>query len=214
MSDHVANVSLPGANEGPEVDDSRRKFLIAATAGTGAVGAVLTAVPFLASWKPSESARAGGLPTEIDLTKIEPGQMLSNIFWRKQPIYVVRRTPEMLASLAAHDAELKDPKSENSEQPEYAKNDTRALNPEFLVLIATCTHLGCLPKTRFTPGDASVMANWPGGFFCPCHGSKFDLSGRVFEGSPASANLKIPPYSFEGDKKLIIGVDTAAKGVA
>ncbi len=208
MSDHAADDTVP------EVDESRRKFLIAATAGTGAVGAVLTAVPFLASWKPSESARAAGLPTEIDLTKIEPGQMLSNIFWRKQPIYVVRRTPEMLASLAAHDGELKDPKSENSEQPDYAKNDTRALNPEFLVLIATCTHLGCLPKTRFTPGDASVMANWPGGFFCPCHGSKFDLSGRVFEGSPASANLKVPPYSFEGDKKLVIGVDTSAKGVA
>ena len=209
MSDHAADDTVP------EVDESRRKFLIAATAGTGAVGAVLTAVPFLASWKPSESARAAGLPTEIDLTKIEPGQMLSNIFWRKQPIYVVRRTPEMLASLAAHDAELKDPKSDSSDQPEYARNDARALNPEFLVLIATCTHLGCLPKTRFTPGDASVMANWPGGFFCPCHGSKFDLAGRVFEGSPASVNLKIPPYSFEGDKKLIIGVDaTAAKGVA
>src|SRR5687768_6977496 len=209
MSDHAADDTVP------EVDESRRKFLIAATAGTGAVGAVMTAVPFLASWNPSESARAAGLPTEIDLTKIEPGQMLSNTFWRKQPIYVVRRTPEMLASLAAHDAELKDPKSENSDQPEYARNDARALNPEFLVLIATCTHLGCLPKTRFTAGDATVMANWPGGFFCPCHGSKFDLSGRVFEGSPASANLKVPPYSFEGDNKLVIGVDaTAAKGVA
>lgn len=209
MSDHAADDTVP------EVDESRRKFLIAATAGTGAVGAVLTAVPFLASWKPSESARAAGLPTEIDLTKIEPGQMLSNIFWRKQPIYVVRRTPEMLASLGKLEAELKDPKSEKSEQPEYAKNDARALKPEFLVLVGTCTHLGCLPKTRFTPGDASVMANWQGGFFCPCHGSKFDLAGRVFEGSPASANLKVPPYSFEGDNKLIIGVDaTAAKGVA
>jgi ubiquinol-cytochrome c reductase iron-sulfur subunit len=209
MSDHAADDTVP------EVDESRRKFLIAATAGTGAVGAVLTAVPFLASWSPSESARAAGLPTEIDLTKIEPGQMLSNIFWRKQPIYVIRRTPEMLASLGKLEADLKDAKSEDSEQPEYARNDARALNPEFLVLIATCTHLGCLPKTRFTPGDATVMANWPGGFFCPCHGSKFDLAGRVFKGSPASANLKVPPYSFEGDNKLIIGVDTpAAKGVA
>ncbi len=102
-----------------------------------------------------------------------------------------------------------------SDQPEYAKNDARAIKPEILVLIGTCTHLGCLPKTRFTPGDATVMANWPGGFFCPCHGSKFDLAGRVFEGSPASVNLKVPPYSFEGDNKLVIGVDaTAAKGVA
>jgi len=208
MSDHAADETVP------EVDESRRKFLIAATAGTGAVGAVLTAVPFVASWMPSESARAAGLPTEIDLSKIEPGQMLSNIFWRKQPIYVVRRTPEMLASLKAHDAELKDAKSADSEQPEYARNDARALNPEFLVLIATCTHLGCLPKTRFTPNDATVMPNWPGGFFCPCHGSKFDLAGRVFEGSPASVNLKVPPYSFEGDNKLVIGVDAPAKGVA
>jgi ubiquinol-cytochrome c reductase iron-sulfur subunit len=213
MSDHVANVSLPLANEGPEVDESRRKFLIAATVGTGAVGAVLTAVPFLASWNPSESARAAGLPTEFDLTKIEPGQMVSG-FWRKQPIYVLRRTPEMLASLSGFESELKDPESKDSEQPEYATNDARALDPQFLVLIATCTHLGCLPKTRFTPGDASVMANWPGGFFCPCHGSKFDLSGRVFEGSPASANLKIPPYSFVGDTKLVIGVDPPAQGVA
>jgi ubiquinol-cytochrome c reductase iron-sulfur subunit len=208
MSDHAADDTVP------EVDESRRKFLIAATAGTGAVGAVLTAVPFVASWKPSESARAAGLPTEVDLSKIEPGQM-ATFFWRKQQIYVVKRTPEMLASLPAHDASLKDPESKESEQPTYAKNDARAIKPEVLVLIGTCTHLGCLPKTRFTPGDASVMPNWPGGFFCPCHGSKFDLAGRVFQGSPASVNLKVPPYSFEGDSKLIIGVDAdAAKGVA
>ena len=135
MSDHAADDTVP------EVDESRRKFLIAATAGTGAVGAVLTAVPFVASWKPSESARAAGLPTEVDLSKIEPGQM-ATFFWRKQQIYVVKRTPDMLASLAAHDGELKDPKSEKSEQPEYAKNDARAIKPEVLVLIGTCTHLG------------------------------------------------------------------------
>jgi ubiquinol-cytochrome c reductase iron-sulfur subunit len=208
MSDHAAGDTVP------EVDESRRKFLIAATAGTGAVGAVLTAVPFVASWKPSESARAAGLPTEVDLTRIEPGQM-ATFFWRKQQVYVVKRTPDMLASLNSHDGELKDPGSEKSEQPEYARNQTRALRPDVFVTIGTCTHLGCLPKTRFTPGDASLSANWPGGFFCPCHGSKFDLSGRVFQGSPASVNLKIPPYSFDGDNKLIIGVDsTAEKGVA
>jgi ubiquinol-cytochrome c reductase iron-sulfur subunit len=128
---------------------------------------------------------------------------------------VVKRTPEMLASLTSHDGELKDPKSEESDQPAYARNEARSLRPDVLVLIGTCTHLGCLPKTRFTPGDATVMANWPGGFFCPCHGSKFDLAGRVFEGSPASVNLVVPPYSFEGDNKLIIGVDPAAqKGAA
>src|SRR5690349_13855521 len=207
MSDHAAGDTVP------EVDESRRKFLIAATVGTGAAGAVLTAVPFVASWQPSESARAAGLPTEVDLSKMEPGQMTTH-FWRKQQIYVVKRTPEMIASLAGHDGELKDPGSADSTQPEYAKNQARALKPEVLVLIGTCTHLGCLPKTRFTPNDASVMANWPGGFFCPCHGSKFDLAGRVFKGSPASLNLKIPPYSFQGDNKLIIGVDASAKGAA
>jgi ubiquinol-cytochrome c reductase iron-sulfur subunit len=208
MSDHAADDTVP------EVDESRRKFLIAATAGTGAVGAVLTAVPFVASWSPSESARAAGLPTEIDLSRIEPGQM-ATFFWRKQPIYVVHRTTEMLASLSSHDALLKDAKSEESEQPTYAKNQDRALKPEWLVLKGTCTHLGCLPKTRFTPNDATVMANWPGGFFCPCHGSKFDLAGRVFQGSPASVNLRIPPYSFPSENKLVIGVDaTTDKGVA
>jgi ubiquinol-cytochrome c reductase iron-sulfur subunit len=208
MSDHAAGDTVP------EVDESRRKFLIAATAGTGAVGAVLTAVPFVASWKPSESARAAGLPTEVDLSKMEAGQMTTH-FWRKQQVYVVKRTPEMIASLAGHDGELKDPASADSTQPEYAKNQSRAIKPEVLVLIGTCTHLGCLPKTRFTPNDASVMANWPGGFFCPCHGSKFDLAGRVFKGSPASLNLVIPPYSFQGDNTLVIGVDASAeKGVA
>src|SRR4051794_18155914 len=133
MSDHVANVSLPLADEKEGVDESRRKFLIAATAGTGAVGAVLTAVPFVASWKPSESARAAGLPTEVDLSLMEPGQMTTH-FWRKQQIYVVKRTPEMLASLTSHDGELKDPKSEKSDQPQYAKNEARAIKPEVLVL--------------------------------------------------------------------------------
>jgi len=208
MSDHAADDTVP------EVDESRRKFLIAATAATGAVGAVLTAVPFVASWKPSESARAAGLPTEIDLSRLEPGQMITS-FWRKQQIYVVRRTPDMLASLPSHDGELKDPESKDSDQPAYARNAQRALRAEVLVLIGTCTHLGCLPKQRFTPNDATVMAHWPGGFFCPCHGSKFDLAGRVFKGSPASVNLRIPPYSFPSADKLVIGVDPAAeKGAA
>jgi len=202
MSEHAAGDTVP------EVDESRRKFLIAATAGTGAVGAVLTAVPFVASWKPSESARAAGLPTEVDLSKLEAGQM-TTVFWRKKQIYVVKRTPEMLAKLAGHDAELKDAPSEQSQQPAYAKNAARALRPDVFVAIGTCTHLGCLPKTRFTPGDTTIAANWPGGFFCPCHGSKFDLAGRVFEGSPASVNLAVPPYAFQGDSKLIIGVDAA-----
>ena len=207
MSDHAADDTVP------EVDESRRKFLIAATVGTGAVGAVLTAVPFVASWKPSESARAAGLPTEVDLSRIEEGQM-ATFFWRKKQVYVVKRTQTMLESLSTHDGQLKDAKSEESTQPEYAKNQARSIKPEVLVLIGTCTHLGCLPKTRFTKGDTTISPDWPGGFFCPCHGSKFDLAGRVFQGSPASVNLVVPPYSFEGDNKLIIGVDTAEKGAA
>ena len=189
-------------------DTSRRKFLLGATVAMGAVGAAFVVSPFIASWKPSERARALGAPAELDVSKIEPGQM-TTITWRKQPIYVVRRTPEMLASLPNHDAQLKDPKSESSEQPAYTKNDVRARNPEILVLIGTCTHLGCLPKSRFEAGSPELGADWPGGFFCPCHGSRFDLAGRVFQGSPASVNLRIPPYAFSDDKTLVIGLDSA-----
>jgi ubiquinol-cytochrome c reductase iron-sulfur subunit len=195
-----------------DVDSSRRKFLTTATVATGAVGAAFALVPFVASWKPSERARALGAPSEFDLTKIEPGQM-TILTWRKQQIYIVKRTPEMLASLSKHDGQLKDPGSEDSEQPEYAKNATRAVRPEVLVLIGVCTHLGCLPKQRFEAGQAELGADWPGGFFCPCHGSKFDLAGRVFQGSPASVNLRIPPYSINGET-LTVGVDSSEKGAA
>jgi ubiquinol-cytochrome c reductase iron-sulfur subunit len=197
-----------------QVDKSRRVFLTAATVTTGAIGAALALVPFIASWMPSERARAFGAPTELDLSKLEPGQMVM-VIWRKQPIYIVRRTPAMLASLAGHDDRLKDPTSAKSDQPAYAKNVQRALKPEFLVLIGICTHLGCLPKQRFEPGFPELGADWPGGFFCPCHGSRFDLSGRVFDGSPASVNLRVPPYSYANDQTLVIGVDAAnQKGAA
>jgi len=192
-----------------EVDLSRRKFLTRATIATGAVGVAFAAVPFIASWQPSERARAQGAPTTVDLTKVEPGQMITPV-WRKQPIYVVRRTPDMLARVAGHDGELKDPTSQDSEQPDYAKNPLRSRTPEFLVLIGICTHLGCLPKQRFSAGE--LYPSWPGGFFCPCHGSRFDLAGRVFDGSPASVNLRIPQYSFPNPGTLIIGEDE--KGAA
>jgi ubiquinol-cytochrome c reductase iron-sulfur subunit len=133
------------------------------------------------------------------------------VTWRKQQIYVVHRTPQMLQLLNNHDARLKDPTSEKSEQPEYAKNAIRALKPEYLVLIGICTHLGCLPKQRFEAGIPELGADWPGGFFCPCHGSRFDLAGRVFEGSPASVNLRIPPYTIQDDTKLVVGVDASDK---
>ncbi|MGD9598905.1 MAG: ubiquinol-cytochrome c reductase iron-sulfur subunit [Steroidobacteraceae bacterium] len=194
-----------------EVDHSRRRFLTAATVATGAVGTGFAITPFLLSWLPSERARALGAPTEVDIAKIEPGQMVVTS-WRKQAIYVVHRTPEMVATLPRNDSQLKDPTSSKSSQPEYAQNEMRSIKPDYLVLVGICTHLGCLPKQHFERGDKSLGADWPGGFFCPCHGSKFDMAGRVFEGSPASANLVVPPYEFRGDT-LVIGVD-GQKGVA
>jgi ubiquinol-cytochrome c reductase iron-sulfur subunit len=193
-----------------DVDLSRRKFLTGATIAAGAVGAVFAAVPFIESWRPSERARALGAPTELDISKIEPGQMAITT-WRRSPIYVVRRTPDMVERLKGHDAALKDPTSDKSDQPPYAKNLLRSRNPELLVLIGTCTHLGCLPKQRFAT-DGDMGPTWPGGFFCPCHGSRFDLAGRVFEGSPASVNLRIPPYEFPNARTLVVGVDE--KGAA
>lgn len=210
MSEHGHASAVPATEA---VDDSRRRFLTLATAATGAVGVVFAAVPFVASWKPSERARALGAPTELDLSALEPGQMIVTN-WRKQAIYVVRRTPEMVASLTGVAPRLKDPESKSSTQPAYATNALRSRTEEFLVLIGTCTHLGCLPKARFTPGStAELGADWPGGFFCPCHGSKFDMAGRVFEGSPASVNLVVPPYAFVGQNTLVIGLDDA-KGAA
>ena len=192
-----------------EVDLSRRKFLTGATIATGAVGVVFAAVPFIESWSPSERARAQGAPVELDISKIDPGQMAVPV-WRKTPVYVVRRTPDMVAHVSGHDSELKDPKSEDSDQPAYAKNALRSRTEEYLVLIGVCTHLGCLPKQRFAPGE--LYPSWPGGFFCPCHGSRFDLAGRVFDGSPASTNLRVPPYSYPNPRTLLIGEDE--KGVA
>jgi ubiquinol-cytochrome c reductase iron-sulfur subunit len=188
------------------IDESRRKLLLAATAATGAIGAAFAAAPFIASWTPSERAQALGLPTELDLAQLEPGQMTVTV-WRKQPIYVVHRTAEMVATLGNHQAQLKDPESTDSEQPAYAANRMRSRTAAFLVLIGTCTHLGCLPKAHFEPRDPEIGAYWPGGWLCPCHGSRFDLAGRVFEGSPASVNLRVPPYAFAAPLKLVIGVD-------
>jgi ubiquinol-cytochrome c reductase iron-sulfur subunit len=213
MSDHSGAALHGSPGQTDAVDESRRSFLTFATTATGVIGAAFGAVPFLASWSPSERARAMGAPVEVDVSKIEPGQMVT-LIWQKKAIYVVHRTPEMVKQLPGHDGQLKDPQSAASEQPAYAKNATRAMREDVLVLIGNCTHLGCLPKTRFEPAQPELGADWPGGFFCPCHGSRFDLAGRVFNGSPASVNLRIPPYSFSGDSTLIIGKDDAAKGAA
>jgi ubiquinol-cytochrome c reductase iron-sulfur subunit len=195
-----------------EVDHDRRGFLTFATTATGVIGAAFAAVPFIESWSPSERARAAGAPVEVDVSRIEPGQMVT-VVYRKKPMYVVHRTPEMVASLAGHDDRLKDAGSEDSQQPAYAQNATRAVRDDFLVVEGTCTHLGCLPKSRFEKAIPELGADWPGGFFCPCHGSRFDLAGRVFNGSPASRNLNVPLYSFRDDRTLVIGVD-ATTGAA
>jgi ubiquinol-cytochrome c reductase iron-sulfur subunit len=200
--------------EHDQVDKGRRKFLTVATTATAAVGAVFAISPFVASWEPSERARALGAPVTVDLSKLDVGQMVTYV-WRRQPIYIFKRTPEMVSSLPSHDARLKDPQSKDSEQPAYARNERRSRRADIAVLVATCTHLGCLPKQRFEPGDAVLGTDWPGGFLCPCHGSRFDMAGRVFNGSPASTNLRIPPYSFVNENTLIIGQDeSGAKGAA
>jgi ubiquinol-cytochrome c reductase iron-sulfur subunit len=196
------------SSETDRIDGGRRHFLLVATTVTGIAGAALTAVPFLASWKPSARAQALGAPVEADISKIEPGAILK-VTWRGQAIFVIRRTPEMIAALATAEVKnsLRDPESAESTQPEYAKNETRALKPEFLVLIGVCTHLGCAPLDRFQPQDAELGATWPGGFYCPCHGSKFDLAGRVFKDVPAPLNLAVPPYRFVNEGVIQIGAD-------
>ena len=168
------------------------------------------AVPFLGSWNPSEKAKAAGAPVRADISKLEPGQMVV-IEWRGKPVYVLRRTPDQLSGLATLNDDLKDPSSEASAQPDYIEGDGRAINEEFLVMVGLCTHLGCAPKFRPEVGATDMGGDeWLGGFFCPCHGSKFDLAGRVYKGVPASANLEIPPYSYESDSVLVIGVDAEA----
>jgi ubiquinol-cytochrome c reductase iron-sulfur subunit len=189
-----------------QVDTGRRHFLTVATVATGAVGAAFVAVPFLASWKPSARAKAMGAPVEVDISKLEPGAIVK-VEWRGKAIFVVHRTPQMLALLEGMDPKLRDPGSNESDQPEFARNPERALKPEYLVLVGVCTHLGCAPLDKFTPSDATVAADWEGGFFCPCHGSKFDISGRVFKDVPAPTNLPVPPYRFVGDTRILIGAE-------
>ncbi len=198
----------PNAEPTNEVDDSRRKFLTYATGATAIVGAALAAVPFVESWNPSERARALGAPVEVDLSKMDVGQLITPI-WRTQVIYVVRRPPDLVAKLAQHDDRLKDPNSEDSTQPSYARNPMRSRTAEFLVTIGYCTHLGCLPKPFFEPGGI-LGADWPGGFRCPCHGSRFDLAARVFKGSPAPTNLVVPPYSYRNATTLVIGSENGS----
>ena len=203
-----------------QVDHSRRRLLTAATVGTGAIGVAFAAVPFLASWQPSARAKALGAPVEVDASKLEAGQMLK-VVWRGQPVFVVRRAKSIVDQLGGHDAILLDPASDDSTQPDYIKSTgaARARNPEYWVGLAVCTHLGCSPLGAFEANNSFQVAgvdlgqNWPGGFYCPCHGSKYDISGRVFKSMPAPKNLTVPPYAFAADARITIGVDDATKTV-
>jgi ubiquinol-cytochrome c reductase iron-sulfur subunit len=189
------------------IDRNRRHFLTVATAVTGVVGAGFVAVPFLSSLKPSARAQALGAPVEVPIGSLEPGEMV-RVLWRGRLVFVLRRSEEMLALLPDHDDDLRDPDSKVVEQqPPYAANATRSVRPDYLVVEGACTHLGCAPLQDF---EVRPAENWDGGFFCPCHGSKFDLAGRVFKGVPAPSNLRVPPYRFVRDDLVLIGQDTGA----
>ena len=193
------------------VNEDRRRFLTGVTTGVGAAGVAAAAVPFVASMTPSAKARAAGAPVQVDISELEPGKLLK-FEWRGKPVWIIKRTPEMLESLDKVKDQLVDPDSVREQQPEYAQNATRSIGEEVLVLVGLCTHLGCSPLEKLVPGE--LDADWPGGFFCPCHGSKFDLAGRVYKGVPAPTNLEVPPHRFLSDTRVEIGVDQTTEDLA
>jgi len=195
------------------VDLRRRKILTGATGVVGAMGATFLAIPFVSSWQPSEKAKAAGAPVDVDISKMQPGQMMT-VSWRGKPVWVVRRTEDMINGLAGVETQLRDPVSDASIQPEYCKNPTRAIQEEFFVVVGICTHLGCAPLYRPSIGSPDVGADWQGGFFCPCHGSRFDLAGRVFQSVPAPTNLEIPPHLYLSETKIRVGEDPKEEGAA
>jgi ubiquinol-cytochrome c reductase iron-sulfur subunit len=194
------------------MDSSKRTWLIASGCA-GAIGGVATAIPFVSTFQPSERAKAAGAAVEVDISAIKPGEKLT-VEWRGKPVWIVRRTPEQLAELTKIDSELADPNSDRKPgeiTPAYAKNEGRSIKPEIFVAVGICTHLGCSPGDKFVPGpQPSLPDNWPGGFLCPCHGSTFDMAGRVFKNKPAPDNLEVPPHMYLTDNKLLIGEDKSA----
>ena len=194
---------------GDNTNTGRRRFLTAATSVVGAVGVGFALVPFISSMQPSAKARAAGAPVRADISKLEPGQMI-RVKWRGKPVWLVKRTDDMLEALPKLDSELRDPASEQPQQPPYAQNEYRSIKPEILVTVGICTHLGCSPTYRPDVGAADLGADWQGGFFCPCHGSRFDLAGRVFKGVPAPLNLEIPPHRYLSENEVLIGEDEGA----
>jgi len=197
-------------NEEIKVNKTRRN-LVVATSVVGGVAGVGAAVPFVASMWPSDRAKAAGAPVEADISRLAPGE-LAIIEWRGKPVWVIRRTKEMLESLKAVTPRLTDPASKASEQPKYAENEYRSAKPELMVMEGVCTHLGCSPQLKSAEAKAEMGGDWAGGFYCPCHGSKFDYAGRVFRGAPAPTNLTVPPYTFLSDTTLLIGEDQETKG--
>jgi ubiquinol-cytochrome c reductase iron-sulfur subunit len=199
-------------SDSPKPLDSSRRTAIGLTCAAGAVGTVAVAIPFVSTLAPSERAKAAGAPVEVDIAGMKPGE-LKSVEWRGKPVWIVRRTPEMLESLKKTDSKVADPDSQRTAYPtpEYAKNEYRSIKPEYLVVIGICTHLGCSPIEKFSgAGDPSLPADWEGGFLCPCHGSTFDLSGRVFKNKPAPDNLEVPPHVYLSDTRLLIGEDKQA----
>jgi ubiquinol-cytochrome c reductase iron-sulfur subunit len=186
--------------------DCGRRNLIFATAAAGGVVGVATAVPFLASFAPSERAKSAGAPVEADISKLQPGEMMT-VEWRGKPVWIIHRTKEMLEGLVKDDDKVSDPKSDKQMQPEYAKNEWRSIKPEYMVVVGICTHLGCSPTEKFKKSDA-IEPDWQGGFLCPCHGSSFDLAGRVYKSKPAPDNLEVPPHKYLGDARILIGDDS------
>jgi ubiquinol-cytochrome c reductase iron-sulfur subunit len=190
-----------------ELDQGKRRFLLTATTVASGVAAGAAAVPFVVSMMPSERAKAAGAPVEVDISTLEPGQKMI-VEWRGKPVWIVRRTPEMLNTVKADAEKVADPASERSQQPAYAKNEFRSAKPEYLIVVGICTHLGCSPVDRLQAQPEPFASDWRGGFYCPCHGSLFDLAGRVYKNKPAPDNLSVPPYRFVGDTRLVIGEDT------
>jgi ubiquinol-cytochrome c reductase iron-sulfur subunit len=192
-----------------ELDQGKRRFLVAATSVAGGIASVATAVPFVASMLPSERAKAAGAPVEADIGNLAPGEM-TRVEWRGKPVWIVRRTKEMLETVKQNDGKVADPRSERKKEltPEYARNEFRSIKPEYLVVVGICTHLGCSPVDKFKAQAEAFEADWKGGFYCPCHGSLFDLAGRVYKNKPAPDNLEVPPHKFLSDSKIVIGEDT------
>jgi ubiquinol-cytochrome c reductase iron-sulfur subunit len=195
-----------------QVDQGRRTW-VAITCGAGAVGGIAAAVPFVSTFQPSERARAAGAAVEVDISALKPGEKVT-VEWRGKPVWIIKRTPEQLAALPKVDSQLADPKSERKVDeltPAYARNEHRSIKPEVLVAVGICSHLGCSPSDKFQPGaQPSLPDDWTGGFLCPCHGSTFDMAGRVFKNKPAPDNLEVPPHMYLSDSKLLIGEDKKA----